>query len=113
MSVPVADRKRMVATLVDHLMEANRRDIAALERQGWPGIPEVPVGDMEIHCGRLIDSLIKADLFREEATVKAEVLEEAASQFLSPVSPLRPGASALAASWLQGRASRLLAEVAS
>lgn len=78
MSGLVADRKRMVATLVDLLVDANRRDIAALERQGWPGIPEVPVGDMEIHCGHLIDSLIKADLFRDEAAVKAEALEEAA-----------------------------------
>lgn len=59
---PATKREYAIIVLVELLQEANRRDVAALAQQGYPGIPEVPDDAMRAHCGHLVDALIKAEV---------------------------------------------------
>lgn len=70
----VTGRDRAVETLVELLRDANRRDVAALDRQGWPGIPEITTGSLRAHSAALIDALLASGVLRELPT-REQVME--------------------------------------
>ena len=88
---PVANRERVAAVLAG---QRARRD----------GNAEMAWNYMQDAREDAAALIVAAGVFRDEAEVTAEALDQAAEQIIIP------GASSLAAAWLQGRATRLRGE---
>lgn len=96
---PVANRERVAEVLARtlHMFDSNPKQWNELD----------PVEQEQYHDdarGLAIALFTSSGVFRDEAEVKAEALDQAAEQIIIP------GASSLAAAWLQGRATRLRGE---